>query len=96
GSEDWGIPIKLKEEWKVLLGFLPSKLATPLAKSGIFTIPGLPMRMAKFRMLVDIYHPDLKKEELLSDEERLRSQLWFEAEKLHRKMKEMQVRLKGI
>lgn len=94
GSESWGLPIPIKDEWKIALGFLPDKFSSALLRTGIFTAPMPPMRMKKFKMYTDLYFPELKKEELLEDETKRREQLWLEVEKLQNKMKAMQDHLR--
>ena len=93
GSEDWAkafpVPKAFLDKLKILPAFAVDFLEKRLRKTGLLVLPFLPLPMAKFEMLCELYHPALKKSDLSDDREILLNQVRAEGEKVRQRMKEM-------
>jgi 1-acyl-sn-glycerol-3-phosphate acyltransferase len=93
GSESWARALPVAPQLMMGLGFLPPVasdfLTERLMRSGQFTMPVLPRPMKKFRMLCELYRPELKLLELAENDDERRTQLEEESERIRIKMKEL-------
>lgn len=82
GSEIWGQPFKFPPTFSAVIPFLPTWAQKGIAKSGMVTMPTLPVPLEDFRMHCELYRPSLKAEDLSDDKHDRRAQLHEEAEKV--------------
>jgi hypothetical protein len=97
GSESWAKALEVPKDVFSSLKMLPNILydfaEKRIRKTGLFTLPVLPLPMAKFEMLCELYYPTLKVEDLSDDVEVRFSQIKAEAEKVRERMRELLIEL---
>jgi hypothetical protein len=93
GSENWAKALAVPENVFSKLSLLPNFafdfLQKRIKKTGLFTLPMLPLPMAKFEMLCELYEPTIGENDLSEDPSERLLQIRVEAERVRTRMREL-------